>query len=104
MVWVRPGVLLKKASFLRLARALIALDLPTFERPAKASSGPASGGKSAGFAAELTKRAWRKADKGAMVCPNGEGPCFPSGTEFLIKSRLSTALLRGLPHDSTVGV
>ena len=30
----------------RGASALMALDLPTFERPAKATSGPASGGKS----------------------------------------------------------
>src|SRR6185295_4623043 len=76
MVCVRPGVLLKKARRLRPARALIALDLPTFERPAKATSGPASGGKSAGFAAEVRNRACRNADKGPMVCPNGGGALF----------------------------
>src|SRR5918999_846097 len=47
MVCVRPGVLLVNASRLRARRALIALDLPTFERPAKAISAGPGGGSSA---------------------------------------------------------
>src|SRR6185369_8080974 len=43
---VRPGVLEVRAKALRPVRALIRLDLPTFERPAKAISRPATGGKS----------------------------------------------------------
>src|SRR5687768_16724681 len=51
MVCVRPGVLLVRARRLRPARALMALDLPTFERPAKATSGGPSGSRSAARAA-----------------------------------------------------
>src|SRR3954471_20526723 len=42
--WVRPGVLDVRAKALRPVSALIRLDLPTFERPAKAISMPATGG------------------------------------------------------------
>src|SRR5437763_14919284 len=47
MVWVRPGVLLVRASARRPVRALMALDLPTLERPANATSGGPGGGSSA---------------------------------------------------------
>src|ERR1700730_6738733 len=42
--WVRPGVCEVRASALRPVSALIRLDLPTLERPAKATSMPAIGG------------------------------------------------------------
>src|SRR5581483_3794717 len=42
--WVRPGVLEVRASALRPVSALMRLDLPTLERPAKAISTPAIGG------------------------------------------------------------
>src|SRR5271167_1569544 len=42
--WVRPGVLEVRASALRPVSALIRLDLPTLERPAKATSTPTIGG------------------------------------------------------------
>src|SRR6266699_1446067 len=42
--WVRPGVCEVRASVLRPVSALIRLDLPTLERPAKATSRPAIGG------------------------------------------------------------
>src|SRR6478736_8780053 len=42
--WVRPGVCEVRASALRPVSALIRLDLPTLERPAKAISSPAIGG------------------------------------------------------------
>jgi len=42
--WVRPGVELVFTRCLRLTRVLIRLDLPTFERPAKAISGRATAG------------------------------------------------------------
>src|ERR1700684_1888021 len=42
--WVRPGVCGVRASALRPVSALIRLDLPTLERPAKATSMPAIGG------------------------------------------------------------
>src|SRR5690242_19261648 len=41
---VRPGVLLVRASPWRPRIALMALDLPAFERPAKATSAPRSAG------------------------------------------------------------
>src|SRR5438874_274508 len=42
--WVRPGVREVRASALRPVSALIRLDLPTLERPAKAISVPRIGG------------------------------------------------------------
>src|SRR6185312_14632334 len=42
--WVRPGVFEVLASALRPVSALIRLDLPTLERPAKAISMPCIGG------------------------------------------------------------
>src|SRR2546423_6806173 len=42
--WVRPGVWEVRASALRPVSALIRLDLPTLERPAKATSMAAIGG------------------------------------------------------------
>src|ERR1700741_686412 len=77
MVWVRPGVLLVRARPLRPRRALMALDLPTFERPAKAISGGPAAGRSAGSAAASTN----------LDCENG----FIRRAEILIKSRLSNA-------------
>src|SRR5271165_6013304 len=55
MVWVRPGVLLVLAILLP-TRALIKLDLPTFERPRKAISGAPAGGNCFGSTAAVTKR------------------------------------------------
>jgi hypothetical protein len=43
--WVRPGVCDVRASARRPASALIRLDLPTLERPAKAISTPRIGGR-----------------------------------------------------------
>jgi hypothetical protein len=54
---VRPGVLLVRASARRCTMALMALDLPAFERPANATSAPASGGNCPGAAALVRKRA-----------------------------------------------
>src|SRR5262245_26018144 len=51
---VRPGVREMRARFLRPVSALIRLDLPTFERPAKAISMPRIGGSEAGEAAAAT--------------------------------------------------
>ena len=42
--WVLPGVLLVLANFRLFIMRLIALDFPTFERPAKATSVPLSSG------------------------------------------------------------
>src|SRR5689334_5291823 len=54
--WVRPGVLEVRANPFRLVSALIRLDLPTLERPAKANSKPFIAGSEAGIAAAATKR------------------------------------------------
>ncbi len=45
MSWVRPGVLLIRAKPFWLVKVFSALDLPAFERPAKATSIPESLGK-----------------------------------------------------------
>ena len=57
MSWVRPGVELVFTRRLRLTRVLIRLDLPTFERPAKAISGSSAGGYWEGFVALVTNSA-----------------------------------------------
>src|SRR5690242_8553919 len=53
MFCVRPGVLLTKASRLRLESALMALVLLAFERPATATSAPLSDGNSSGLATAM---------------------------------------------------
>ena len=53
--WVRPGVREVRASALRPVSALIRLDLPTLERPAKAISTPRIGGSEATELAAATK-------------------------------------------------
>src|SRR5262247_3456277 len=75
MVCVRPGVLLVRARPLRPSSALMALDLPTLERPANAISGGPGGGRSAGRAAASAN----------LACEKG----LIRKTEILIKSRLS---------------
>src|SRR5699024_12572090 len=52
MAWVRPGVLLVRASFLRSQIAFNALDLPALERPANAISVRSSCGNADIFGAE----------------------------------------------------
>src|SRR5215813_6247130 len=54
--WVRPGVCEVRASALRLVSALIRLDLPTLERPAKAISTPSMAGSDSNEAAAERKR------------------------------------------------
>src|SRR5947209_19196322 len=54
--WVRPGVCEVRASALRPVSALIRLDLPTLERPAKAISRPAIGGSDSTEGAAQMKR------------------------------------------------
>jgi hypothetical protein len=52
------------------------LDFPTFERPAKATSGGPSGGSAAMFGASVTKRqGWRKRGTAAF-----EHPCGGAGS------------------------
>src|SRR5262245_43189724 len=75
MVCVRPGVLLMRASPLRPSSALMALDLPTLERPANAISGGPGGGTSPG----------RAAPSANFACEKG----LIRKAEILIKSRLS---------------
>src|SRR5260221_3662630 len=54
--WVRRAVFEVRASPLRLVSALIRLDLPTLDRPAKANSKPFIAGSEAGVAAAEVKR------------------------------------------------
>jgi len=57
MVRVLPGVELTCAIF-SPSRALIKLDLPTLDRPRKATSGASGGGKCSGAAADFRKWVW----------------------------------------------
>src|SRR6266849_7235854 len=60
---VRPGVLLTNANWLPVS-ALMALDLPVFDRPTKAIS-PTLAGASSSEATVLKKKALRKSDMGS---------------------------------------
>src|SRR5882757_754978 len=87
MVWVRPGVLLVRASARRPASALIALDLPTFERPANAISGGPGGKRSA---ARATARMNFACENGCMAVPKGANsnkiPPFVRGYHRMIRA------------------
>src|ERR1700694_5585430 len=93
MVWVRPRVLLVRASPRRPASALMALDLPTFERPAKAISGGPAGGRSAGCPAARMNCAWEKTCMAAQngLCAQGGAnsnkiPRFVRGYQRMIRA------------------
>src|SRR5690606_30812462 len=64
MCWVRPGVLEAKARPFWLVRILIAVDLPAFERPAKAISGTCVSGKSRSWLTVVKNRACHNLDIG----------------------------------------
>ena len=55
---VLPGVRLTRASAVRSVMALMALDLPAFDRPAKAISRPVSGASWCGSAALVRNVTW----------------------------------------------
>ena len=60
-MWVvLPGAAPTRAKFFRLSSRLITDDFPTFDRPAKATWGSRSRGKSAALAAERTNSAFCK--------------------------------------------
>ncbi len=66
MSWVRPGVRDVLASFPLSVKVLIALDFPEFDRPAKATSEPVSGGALL-IALALCKNVARRKLTGASV-------------------------------------
>ncbi|WP_294995313.1 hypothetical protein [Sulfuritalea sp.] len=57
---------------------MIALDFPEFERPAKAISAPAGGGRPLGCATEISKTALRNSDMGRYI---GETPPWQADVE-----------------------
>src|SRR5437016_4366186 len=84
--WVRPGVCETRTSALRPVSALIRLDLPTLERPAKAISSPRA------FGSVSTELA---ADANCHSCANRRRPASISAEE-----KLDAALTVGrLEHD-----
>ena len=92
--WVRPGVCEVRASALRPVSALIRLDLPTLERPAKATSMPAIGG-SVSIEGE--------AQKNCQSPANSFRPCsisFASGSVVMRRFPISSSC-PGLSRAST---
>src|SRR5262249_38559841 len=87
--WVRPGVCEVRARLLRPASALIRLDLPTLERPAKAISISCMGGSAASEPAAATKRhspanSFRPASSSSSVkasIPSRRAPCLGRGVD-----------------------
>src|SRR5579871_944394 len=70
--WVRPGVCEVRASALRPVSALIRLDLPTLERPAKAISIPCIGGSdSADDAAQMKRQSPAKMRRPCSISSGG---------------------------------
>src|SRR5512146_3006495 len=78
---VRPGVLLVRASPWRPTMALMALDLPAFERPAKATSAPRSAGNCPGAAALTRNLAFGNAATAVVYNPALSRHCQYSGKE-----------------------
>src|SRR6185437_15459477 len=78
---VRPGVLLVRASPWRPTIALMALDLPAFERPAKATSAPRSAGNCPGAAALRRNFAFGNAATAVVYNPALSRHCRYSGKE-----------------------
>src|SRR5262245_11301652 len=103
MVCVRPGVLLTRARPRRPASALMALDLPTLERPAKAISVGPGGGRSGARAAARRNCA---CDKACMAVPKGANsnkiPPFVRGYRRMMRALALAASLVFLYSGSTV--
>src|SRR5271167_1646334 len=89
--WVRPGVLEVRANPLRLVSALIRLDLPTLERPAKANSKPFIAGSEAGDAAAATNRHWPANN------------LRPAPTSLLVKAGVGAELVGRAPSSGDGG-
>src|SRR5258705_5175216 len=92
MVWVRPGVLLVRARLRRPERALIALDLPTLERPAKAISGGPGGRRSPGRPAARRNSALENGCMGGWNS-NKIPPFFRGNHEMLRALALAAGML-----------
>src|SRR4029077_5238033 len=86
---VRPGVLEMRASARRPVRALIRLDFPTLERPAKAISVPRMGGSEAMDAAALAKcHSATKSLRPASISPRVKRDTLLSSLLLLGEQRL----------------
>src|SRR4249920_2921225 len=103
MVCVRPGVLLVRARPRLLASALMALDLPTLERPAKAISGGPGGRRSPGRPAARMNCACEKA---CMAVPKGANsnkiPPFVRGYHRMMRALAFSAGMAILCTGSAV--
>ena len=66
---MRPGVFEVRASARWPVSALTRLDLPTLERPAKASSGRVGAGRPSGPATPATKRQAARTAGGRLLAP-----------------------------------
>src|SRR5512138_3416786 len=83
----------------------MALDLPAFERPANAISGPSGAGRSPGFAMEISNFALRKSDIGKegktrMVMPDSPH-CIAQIRPAVIEYRVCDNRSR-LSEDTTI--
>src|SRR5690606_34133458 len=81
--WVRPGVLLTRASLRAPVTALIALDLPEFERPTNATSGPSGRRKPLGSEALGTNFAAAMAGPRAERCSASSVQSAPHSDESI---------------------
>src|SRR5512144_1846456 len=96
MSCVRPGVLLAKARRRCRARALIALDLPALERPAKAISGAPGRGRSRGTCTDNAYAAFENASALKSRSFRGARPPLPprgSSMRFLTGFACAIALV-----------
>src|SRR4051812_27025738 len=95
MVCVRPGVLLVRASARRSASALMALDLPTLERPANATSGGPGGSRSPTRAAARRNAALAKSVMAEAGNSNKIAPFLNRGAGDEPRSRARCRDARG---------
>src|SRR5271154_3053765 len=95
---VRPGVLEVRASVLRPVKALTRLDLPTFDRPAKAISGsPASGMVESRVEPLVKRHSWAKSSRPASSAA-GAG-ASSSGSSLVILGLGQLPGGSGAPRD-----
>src|SRR5688572_30149991 len=101
--WVRPGVCEVRASALRPVSALIRLDLPTLERPAKAISMPRILGSDSSELAAVAKRHSRaKSSRPASssLCENWDA----AGTSDRLGLGIRVVIRREKAHSMPVSM
>ena len=101
--WVLPGVEEVRTRLRRLMRRLMREDLPTLERPAKATSGRSPAGYWLGLTAEVTLLLGGEQEQAAYLIPvaaliPGSGDSEAAGAVFVFDNATSTVVRTHIRH------